>query len=144
MFVGGPDRTRRIATVALVVGLGALSACSSPPREPGTTASGVPPIPSLGTTDLGPSEPPLIWVGGTLIAVGPKRLRLREPVGPTVTLKRLVGGATSFFRVSAGKWVALTASERIATGQAACVQTLMDGTNLLALRVFLGASCGPT
>ena len=136
---------RRLFVLGLVMSsLGALGACSSPPTGSNTRPSGVPPVPSLATTDLGPSEPPLIWVGGALVSVSSKRLRIREPVGSTVTLKRLAGDATSFYRVLGGRWVVLSASERIATGQPACVQTLMDGTNLLALRVFLGASCGPT
>jgi hypothetical protein len=130
--------------IMLATALGGLGACSSPSSGPTAPASGVPPVPSLSTTNLGPSEPPLIWVGGMLVSVGSKRLRIREPVGSTVTLKRLAGGATSFFRVRAGRWVALAPSERIPTGQPACVQTLMDGTNLLALRVFVGSDCGPT
>src|SRR5439155_5194306 len=66
-----------------------------------------------------------------------------EPFGSVVRLARLGNGATAFFEVEAGAWHRLAATTSVATGASVCAQTLMDGTNLLALRVFLGAECGP-
>jgi hypothetical protein len=70
-------------------------------------------------------------------------ITIRETTGPTVTLTRLAEGATSFFRASGGAWHRLAAQAQVPAGGPACVETLMDGQNLLALRVFLGAGCGP-
>ena len=119
------------------------SACrsSSPPAPTGP--SHLPPIPPLPAQSLGPSQPPLIWVGGTLTAVTADRLEITEPFGSVVRLARLGNGATAFFEVQAGAWQRLAATTPVATGASVCAQTLMDGSNLLALRVFLGAECGP-
>ena len=103
------------------------------PRGPGAPAP----------ASLGASQPPLIWVGGTLSTVATDRLQITEPFGSVVTLKRLGRGATAFFRVSGGEWQRLAESSSIGTGAPVCAETLLDGTNLLALRVFLGAGCGP-
>jgi hypothetical protein len=119
------------------------SACrSSAPPAP-TGPSPLPPIPPLPTQSLGPSQPPLIWVGGILTAVTADRLEITEPFGSVVRLARLGNGATAFFAVQAGAWRRLTATTPVTTGASVCAETLMDGTNLLALRVFLGAECGP-
>jgi hypothetical protein len=85
----------------------------------------------------------VVWVGGTVSEVASDRIELTEPSGSVVALRRLAGGATSFYRVSAGRWRRLPAGSSIGGGSPACVETLMDGTNLLAVRVFLGANCGP-
>ena len=119
------------------------SACrSSAPPVP-TGPSPLPPIPPLPTQSLGPSQPPLIWVGGTLTAVTADRLEITEPFGSVVRLARLGNGATAFFEVQAGAWHRLADTTPVATGASVCAQTLMDGTSLLAPRVFLGAECGP-
>ena len=124
-----------------VVMLGPACRSSSPP--PPTGPSPLPPIPPLPTQSLGPGQPPLIWVGGTLTDVTTDRLEITEPFGSVVRLARLGNGATAFFEVQAGAWHRLAATTPVATGASVCAQTLMDGTNLLALRVFLGAECGP-
>ena len=72
------------------------------------------------------------------------RMVIKEPLGSVLTLKRLGQGATAFYRVSADRWDRLTARAPVGAGGSVCVETALDGTNLLALRVFLGASCGPT
>lgn len=68
---------------------------------------------------------------------------LKESVGSVVTLHRLGQGATAFFRALEGTWTRLRKPSAVRAGDTACVETLLDGTNLLALRVFLGADCGP-
>jgi hypothetical protein len=85
----------------------------------------------------------VIYVGGTLTDVAPDQLELRETSGSVVRLQRLAGGATSFFRASGGTWLELDSEAQVSAGGEACVETLMDGTNFLAIRVFLGARCGP-
>jgi len=148
--------------LALVLGMGlGLAACNpnaapGPAVEsPGSTAragespSGVgrsdalPPIPTIPRESLGPGQPPLIWVGGTLSEVAADGLQVTEGVGSVVTLKRLARGATVFYRVSGAAWRPLAPVAKVSAGQLACVETLLDGANLLALRVFLGADCGP-
>ena len=60
------------------------------------------------------------------------------------TLKRLGQGATVVFRASGGAWVRIDPDTGLDQGEQACMETLLSGHNLLALRVFLGADCGPT
>ncbi|TMK84659.1 MAG: hypothetical protein E6G44_09585 [Actinobacteria bacterium] len=132
----------------------ATGACTSPPRHrgaqqwsrPPTTSppsqrTGLPPIPQA-SGGGGPNQPPLVWIGGILTKVSSDRLVLKESVGSVVTLHRLGGGATTFFRAVAGAW-ARQAKPSPRAGDPACVETLLDGKTLLALRVFLGAGCGP-
>jgi hypothetical protein len=45
--------------------------------------------------------------------------------------------------VSGSEWQRLAAEAQVPAGGAACVETLFDRDTLLALRVFLGAGCGP-
>ena len=130
-----------LALTALLLG----AACTSTAVQSGPAPSGsrIPPVPAIPPESLGASQPPLIWVGGTLSTVATDRLQITEPFGSVVTLKRLGRGATAFFRVSGGEWQRLAESSSIGTGAPVCAETLLDGTNLLALRVFLGAGCGP-
>jgi hypothetical protein len=121
--------------LALLVALGS-AACSSGDRT-------LPPPPATPEQNLGPSEPPVIWIGGTLSDVAQGSIGVTEPAGSEVKLRRLTGAATSFFLVSGHSWRRLGPKERIHTGEPVCVETLMDGATLLALRVFLGSDCGP-
>jgi hypothetical protein len=130
----------RCLALAVIV-LGSSCRSSAPPAPKGP--SPLPPVPSLPSQSLGPSQPPLIWVGGTLTSVTSNRLEITEPFGSVVRLARLGDGTTVFFEVQAGAWRRLAATTPIETGAEVCAQTLLDGTNLLALRVFLGAGCGP-
>ena len=82
-------------------------------------------------------------MGGTLTDVAPDHLKLKNGSGSVLTLQRLAEGATVFFRASGGVWRRLDPLAQIGRGQSACVDTVMAGSNLLALRVFLGAACGP-
>jgi hypothetical protein len=84
----------------------------------------------------------VIWVGGVVTDVTDGQLVLEEALGPRVVLKRLGQDATAFFRATSDTWERVDASG-VGNGDLACVETLLDGENLLALRVFLGADCGP-
>jgi hypothetical protein len=124
----------RIAAAAI-----ALSACSGN-EAPG---SDLPPVPSIPRHSAGADQPPVVWIGGTLTEVTATVIELREAFGPVVSVQLLGSEATGFFRVSGGAWERLPAGEPVATGSEVCVETLMDGPTLLALRVFLGVGCGP-
>ncbi len=126
---------------ALLIGLAFIAACTQ--GERGTGPGRVPPPPPTPRQDLGPDQPPVIWVGGTLTDVADTRLELRQPAGSLVSLRRLAGQATSFFRLSGEEWQRLATEAQVPAGGAACVETLLDRETLVALRVFLGAGCGP-
>jgi hypothetical protein len=118
---------------------------SRPESSPVSPApSTLPPIPSSSGGSLGPNQPPIVWVGGELTEVNDDRIELKEAFGSEVTLRRLGGNATSFFHVREGTWQRADPRTDAKAGTKACVETLMDGQTLLALRVFLGAECGPT
>ena len=122
-----------------MAGSGCTKTATSTSRGPGR----VPPAPSLSARPQGSNQPPEVWVGGTLTDVAPDHLKLRDASGAVLTLQRLAEGATVFFRASGGVWRQLDPLAPISRGQAVCVDTVMAGSNLLALRVFLGAACGP-
>ena len=138
--------------LALVVAAVLLGACTTqakserpPPISSATAGSpSFPPPPSVSESPLGAGSPPTVWIGGSLTAVTDASIRMREERGSVLVLHRLARGATGFFEVARGAWQRLPDGTPIDTVQPACVETLMDGANLLALRVFLGASCGPT
>ena len=64
-----------------------------------------------------------------------QRIQVLERSGTSVGLRRLAEDATAFYRVSGGAWRKLAAQAQIAAGQPACTETIMDGSNLLAIRV---------
>jgi len=108
------------------------------------TSGGVPPAER---TEPGAGDPPLVWLDGTLEELGESQLGLRAGEGDLVRLQRLAEGATAFLRPEAEGWVELLPSEvdLLEPGvNRACVEALLDGRTLLALRVFLGAECGPS
>jgi hypothetical protein len=78
-----------------------------------------------------------------LTDIGDERLVVQEAFGSRVTLRRLGEGATAFFEISGAEWARVQDPGGVDPGQAACVEALLDGETLLALRVFLGADCGP-
>jgi hypothetical protein len=84
----------------------------------------------------------VIWVGGIVADVTDRQLVVKEALGPSVVLKRLGQDATAFFRAAGDGWERVDGSG-VGNGDETCVETLLDGENLLALRVFLGADCGP-
>jgi len=114
-----------------------------PPSSASPGSATLPPVPSAPGQSLGPNQPPIVWVGGEITRLRADRLELREAIGSVLTLRRLGGGATSFYRAIAGSWERVDRTSEVEAGTRACVETLIDGQNLLALRVFLGADCGP-
>jgi hypothetical protein len=103
--------------------------------------------PVVTRSEAAPGSPPLVWLDGTLEQIETRSLAVREGQdGPVVELDRAAAGATRFFRLDGEEWSSVP-EEGIgaeATGQRACVEALLDERTLLALRVFLGAGCGPT
>ena len=139
---------RRCAVAVSLVALVALIAPAGCGTAPNAAASSgtvvvVPPPPATPQQSLGADSPPVVWLGGTIDRVDDTDVRLREDDGSLVTLRRLGAGATRFFRVSGGAWAELAGQAQVDGGQRTCVETLMDGTNLVAIRVFLGSGCGP-
>jgi hypothetical protein len=102
-------------------------------------------VPAVSGDSPAPGSPPLVWLDGTLSEVGPGSLALRDGPGTVVDLERAAAGATRFFRLDGDAWAPLSEEDADATaaGQEACVEALLDDRTLLALRVFLGAGCGP-
>ena len=85
----------------------------------------------------------MVWIGGQVTAITQRTVEMEEASGAVVLLQRLGAGATGFFRASRGEWGAVEPGAG-ARGEPACAEVLMDGITLLALRVFLGSTCGPT
>jgi hypothetical protein len=84
-----------------------------------------------------------VWISGTVADGDTSHLAIVEPYGSTVTVRLLGAGATTFHAVEAGAWAPVDA-DRVSVGQAVCVEALLTERTILALRVFLGASCGPS
>ena len=123
-----------------MVAIALAGACAKAAPSPGRPR--IPPAPPE-TGSAAPSEPPRVWISGTVTDVTGARIDVREASGQDVTMQRLAAGTTSFYRVSDGAWAKLAPEAQVAAGQSACTEALLAGTNLLALRVFLGTGCGP-
>jgi hypothetical protein len=130
----------------LLIGVGAAAAIAvdrlvlAPPPDPAGD-------PVVARSEAAPGSPPLVWVDGTLEEIEARSLAVREgPGGPVVELDRAAAGATRFFRLDGEEWSSVAEDDigPDAAGQRACVEALLDERTLLALRVFLGAGCGPT
>lgn len=143
MYEGGSIvRVRRAAIAALL--LLPLSGCGwlFGDDDPLPTA----PVPAADDRSPVPGQPPIVWIGGTVQEIGEARVTIQAGSDTPVRLQRLAAGATTFLADSGGEWRALT-DEQVAdvdVGVTACAEALLDGTNLVALRIFLGAACGPT
>jgi hypothetical protein len=139
-----PRRPRRLAGLLAVLALLAPSCDalgggdSVPTDSPGR-------LPAPGTRTAGPGEPPIVWIAGSLEEISDGILAVREGNGPRVTLQRLGGGATTFLRTEGGSWHEMSEEEvdALEVGARACVEAFLDARTLVALRVFLGARCGP-
>jgi hypothetical protein len=125
--------------VAVIAAIALTGACTNPAPTQGPPR--VPPAPQ--ETGSAPSEPPHVWVAGTLTDVTDARIDVRETSGQDVSMQRLAAGTTSFYRVSNGAWAKLAPAAQVSAGQPACTEALLAGTNLVALRIFLGTECGP-
>jgi hypothetical protein len=137
-------RERQTWAVAGAIAAALLAvACTNPPPPAAAPSTGEPPVPPAHATSVAPGEPPRVWIAGTLTDVTDSRIDVREPSGQDVTLQRLAAGTTSFYRISNGAWAKLAPQAQVPAGETACTEALLAGTNLLALRVFLGAGCGP-
>ena len=101
--------------------------------------------PAVDRSDRAPGSPPLVWLGGTLEGVSQASVAVREGGGPRVELERAAAGATRFYELDGDRWATLAEEDTgaVEAGQEVCVEALLDGSNLLALRVFLGSTCGP-
>jgi hypothetical protein len=133
-----PKATQSRSTPGITPVRTSASASASPSTSPSP-----PPVPSDSERSADPSQPPVVWIGGTLVEVAADSITVRESFGSVVELQRLGRGATTFFEISGGAWAEVPDGTSVEAGQAACVETLLNGPTLLALRVFLGASCGP-
>jgi hypothetical protein len=92
-----------------------------------------------------PTDPPVVWLEGVIEELDASSLALREGEGPTIDIRRFEEGATDFLRLVNGTWREVPDGEveGVAAGGQACVETLLDGRTFFALRIFLGARCGP-
>lgn len=134
-------RVRRAAVLVLLVAAAALPACGLfTDEEP------APPADSFEERSPVPGQPPLGWVSGRLQEIADDRITMLDPSQSDVVLQRLAEGATTFLAREDGGWRELTADEvaSVQAGRAACAEVLLDGTNLVALRIFLDAGCGPS
>jgi hypothetical protein len=132
-------RTGRIGALALMVVL-ALPSCSGTHLRLAHL-----PTPSIGPATTVPDQPPVVWVSGQTATVTPHRINLVEQPGSRLSIRRLAEGATKFFRQDSDRWVLMAPDdvELIDVGTPVCVESLLDRNHYLAIRVFVGAACGP-
>ena len=133
----------RAAAVTAAAATLLVAGCSPTTPTPAGGGEGVPRPPPLPISTQSGGGLPIVWVGGTLGDVSSERLEIHEDSGSLVTVERLGAGATAFFGLSAGGWTQLEGAAQVAVGGEVCIQSAMTGGKLLALRVFLGATCGP-
>jgi hypothetical protein len=117
------------------------AACGGDPEVRAEKLAG----PSVGPATPVAGQPPVVWVAGQMEEVSGARVVLVEPDGPRVRLQRLAGGATRFFGLRDGAWRRMEHAdiELIEAGTPLCVEVFLDDRAYLALRVFVGAACGP-
>jgi hypothetical protein len=129
----------------LLLALGAAAAVSADRLLIRPASSADAPPPEVSDSQPGPGDPPVVWLDGTLTEVTDAQLSVQEGRGPSIPVERFAAGATRFLRLAGDRWLELTEAETgaLQAGQQACVEALLDGRTFLALRVFLGADCGP-
>lgn len=135
---------RRALALALALAAFALPACDlfgGDPEPPGE-----PSLPAAGDRSPVPGQPPIVWVGGLLQEIAETRLTVLGSSEVPAVLQRLAGNATVFLVSDGDAWRELGEDEAsaIEVGREVCAEVLLDGSNLVALRVFLDAGCGPT
>jgi hypothetical protein len=120
----------------------ALSACSDDPKPPPVEQL---PHPSTGAPTVVPGQAPVVWVSGQSATVSTAKLTVVETGGSRAVVHRLSEGATRFFVLHTGRFEAMPEADALLVRQGTpmCVESLLDGKRLLALRVFVGAACGP-
>ena len=123
-----------------VVVAAGLAACSDP--EPAVARL---PHPSIGAASIVPGQPPVVWVSGQSAAVSPSRLTIVEQDGSKAIVHRLSEGATKFFVLADGRFEQMPETDAllVEVGTPMCVESLLDERRLVALKVFVGAACGP-
>jgi hypothetical protein len=86
-----------------------------------------------------------VWVSGQSSAVSDSRLTVVEPGGSKAIVHRLSEGATRFFVLNGGRFERMSEADAllVEVGTPMCVESLLDQRRLVALRVFVGAACGP-
>jgi len=134
----------RFLRAMMLLGIGAVAAVAVdrwllPQVLPTSTG------PAIERTERGPTDPPLVWIAGSLDEIGETQLILRDGEGPPIAVERFSGGATRFFEEEGGDWRQLEEEEvdGVTTGQEACIEALADGEAFLAIRVFLDRTCAP-
>ena len=134
-------RTLLVFALGAGVALGAQYALRD---RAGTSSNPEVPVVSGNLPD-DPGDPPVVWLEGEIEGLDGAQLSLREGEGPSIDIRRFEEGATHFLRLREGQWRELTTAEvgELQAGQEACVETLLDGRTFFALRVFVGARCGP-
>jgi hypothetical protein len=134
----------RLIGALLLIALGAGAAITADRLflEPEATEAAPPIVPQSAP---GPGDPPVVWIDGSLEELSESQIVMRDGEGPRVEVERLGQGATSFLALAGSEWTELT-DDQVAdldTGGPACVEALLDGQTFLAIRVFMGAGCGP-
>jgi hypothetical protein len=129
--------------VLLAVGAAAAFSLDRLVLRPSASEIAAPPV---ARSEPGPGDPPVVWLDGTLESISESELAVREGRGPRISLERLAAGATRFLRQEGSAWRELSVEEvaGLEAGAEACVEALLDGGTFLALRVFVGAGCGPS
>ncbi|MEX2459247.1 MAG: hypothetical protein WD770_09705 [Actinomycetota bacterium] len=135
---------RRALALGLIVAVLGLPACDLFGGDP--EPSSEPSVPAAGDRSPVPGQPPIVWVGGLLQEIAENRLTVLGGSEDPAVLQRLAGGATRFLVADGDAWRELGEDEAagISVGRRVCAEVLLDGSNLVALRVFLDAECGPT
>ncbi|HEY7282094.1 MAG TPA: hypothetical protein VID47_10915 [Actinomycetota bacterium] len=118
-----------------------LAGCS----HPTTPAVEQLPRPSTGFPSIVPGQEPLVWVSGQSVAVSPSRITIVENGGSKAVVHRLAEGTTRFFVLHGGRFESMPEADarHARPGTPICVESLLDGRRLVALKVFFGAACGP-
>jgi hypothetical protein len=119
--------------------------CVTPACHGSTPVVETLPRPSVGPASVVPGQPPVVWISGQSVDVTGSRLTVVGRGGSKVVIRRLSRGATKFFVLHAAKFERMAEDDAllIEVGTPICVESLLDGRSLLALRVFVGAACGP-
>jgi len=86
----------------------------------------------------------VVQIGGTIASIDEASLTVAQPDGAEVRMRRLAGDATRFLFPDGDGYRQLAPAEvaGIAPGTRACVEALLDGQVVLAIRVFLDSVCG--